>query len=137
MSMIYSEAEAALLEAHRLAEGLARRYVHALEDLLPKDERSSGLEHRCKELEEQAEKLEAMIRERDLLPRESDTELADLKELGDSFVSWIDEAAAETLYRSFAEEEAALATELEQAREQGVDGLDDAIAAAREAAAER
>jgi hypothetical protein len=137
MSIIYSEAEAALLEAHRMTRALSRRYRHAIDQLLPDGRQDRQLKDRVQALETQAERLEAIIHQHKLLPHDADTELTDLKALGDSFVSWIDAAAADHLLANFANEEAALAEELEKAREAGVGGLDSAITAAREAAVGR
>lgn len=134
MTMIYSEGDAALIEAHRLALILARRYRHAASELLAEGGYRTRVESRASALEAEAARLEQLIRQRELLPRDPDTDLADLKELGDSVRSWLDDDDVESLLASFAEEERLLAEELEQARETGVSGLGEAIAAAREAA---
>jgi hypothetical protein len=134
MTMIYSEGDAALIEAHRRSLVLVRRYRHAAEALLAEGERRDRVETRADALAGQAEQLERLIRQRDLMPRDADSDLTDLKELGDSVRSWLDEEAAASLFEAFAEEEGLLAEELERAREEGVSGLAEAIDAAREAA---
>lgn len=136
MTMIYSDADAALLEAQRLTAALYRRYSHAVEELLPEGERRGLLTHRIEVLKSQAQSLEATIRDRELLPRDADTELSDLRQLGDRFRTWIDEAAADTLLKTFAEQEQALAEELKTAQSNGIKGMNDLIDAAETAAQE-
>lgn len=136
MGMIYSEADAALLEAQRMTATIYRRYTHAVEELLPEGERRGLLAGRIETLKSQSRSLEATIRDRELLPRDAETELSDLQQLGDRFRSWIDEAAADALLKTFAEQERALAHELKQAQSNGIKGMDDLVDAAETAAQE-
>jgi hypothetical protein len=118
MSLLHSAADAALLEAARFSNQLISRYVEALEHLVRNSALSNLLEQRIEELEAQIGVLEDMVRARDLIPHESDTELQDWRRLLDQVTGQLDTDQAARLSGRFVEQEKALLDELDQAAEE-------------------
>lgn len=125
MSILYSEAQAALLECQQSAQSLLERYRHALDGLLADGEGRTLVSQRRDELNAQLEQLCSMIEEEGLLPRDGETELGDLQKLADRFQGWIDDESAAALFQRFAEAERQFQAELEQARAAGVASIED------------
>ena len=115
MSLIHPQTEAALLEAGRLSRQLGSRYRHAIEHLLDRGETLDVFNARAEALDQQAGKLDDLIRSRDLLPRDANTELNDLHRIADQLSGWMDADQARSLASRFAEEEQSLLDELETA----------------------
>lgn len=115
MSLIHSETEAALLEAGRLSRQLGGRYRHAIEHLLQAGEIRDAFSARANTLEEQADRLDQLTRDRDLLPRDANTELNDLQKIADQLSGWLDADQARAVAARFAEDEQCLLDELETA----------------------
>ncbi len=145
MSLLHSEAEAALLEAGALSHRLAERYQLAVEHLSKDTSPESAGSHRdelvrrfarhAEQLALQADELDDAARARDLLPREPETELETLKQLADHLQTVLSDEQLSGLSRRFAEEEQALLDELEQAAE--LDPCPSAVKAGIEAGRKR
>lgn len=125
MSILYTAAQAALLECQQSARSLYDRYQHALDKLMPEGKGRALLEERRDELGAQLEQLHSLIEAEGLLPRDGETELGDLKQLADRFQRWIDDESARLLFQRFAEAERAFQAELKQARSEGVTPIDE------------
>jgi len=115
MTILYSDAEAALLQAGSLSRKLKHRYEHAAADLTGPGAIVDLFMRRASEHEALIDRLDKLVRAKDLLPREADFEVEDLQKLADRFRSWVDDEATEHLMDKFAEEELDLADELKTA----------------------
>lgn len=112
MPPVVSDDQARLLDACSDCRALRQRYAHALEHLIEQDSAHRHIEARLAELDRLAERLEQAIRERNLLPRQADPDLEDLRELGDTVRHWLGAEATCQLLAAFAEEERELAEQL-------------------------
>ncbi|MFU8830716.1 MAG: hypothetical protein ACNA7J_01050 [Wenzhouxiangella sp.] len=135
MTILYSNAEAALLQAGALSRKLKHRYEQAVAELIGPGALADLLVQRAAEHEAMIGRLDKLASAKDFLPREADFEIEDLQKLADRFRSWVDEEAAEHLMQQFAEGERELAEELELARQDTEVGstLDDHLDATRAA----
>lgn len=136
MGITYTAAEAALLDAQQALVGLLARYEHALEALLDEGPARDGLAQRVQTLQAHREILLAQIERMELLPRDADSELADLTQLSDRVRGWLDQAATTRLCGEFAQAERELAEALQQASDEGLAGLDELAESARESASQ-
>lgn len=136
MTLITSNADAALLDSGRLALEMARRYRYSIEHLIEPDATRRLLGERSEELEALADRLAEIIRSAGLLPREPDLEISELRTLADQFSSWIDDEACGRLLERFAEVERELLSELETADDGSSDQRRQLLADAREKAGE-
>ncbi|NBB94087.1 MAG: hypothetical protein GVY32_13060 [Gammaproteobacteria bacterium] len=118
---VYSEEEAALVEAHTHACALSQRYGHACDALLDAGETRDRLEARREELATLCERLETRIRERDLMPHDINVDREDLARLADRFREWLDHERHSHLQRALADREAELLDRLEALGETGFD----------------
>lgn len=130
MNLMYSEPEAALLQAACISRQLAGRYRHALEHLVEGGRLGAVLDKRAGALEDQADTLDEWARSRRLLPRDPHTELSDLQTLADEVTGWLDDEQADALAQRFADEERDLLAELESMSSD--DGLAGRVAPLRE-----
>lgn len=130
---VYSDEQAALLEAHSHASALAQRYAHACDVLLDDDELKDRFDARRRELEGDCERLEARIREQDLLPHDVNVDREDLARLADRFREWLDHERHTHLQHALAKREADLLDCLEALRKTGFEDetLDQASASGR------
>lgn len=131
---VYSDEQAALIEAHTHACALAQRYAHACDVLLDDGELKDRLDARRGELNRLCDMLETRIRAHDLLPHDINVDREDLARLGDRFREWLDHERHTHLQRALADREAELIDRLEALRQVGVD---DAQMAEAEAAGRR
>jgi hypothetical protein len=115
MTLMTSNEDAALLDAGRLALEMAQRYRYSIEHLIEPEATRRLLGERSEALEEMAERLAQIARAADLLPREPDLEMSELRTLADQFSSWIDDETCSKLLERFAEGERELLGELETA----------------------
>lgn len=130
---VYSDKQAALIEAHTHACALAQRYAHACDELLDEGELKERLDARRGKLNRLCDALESRIREHDLLPHDINVDREDLARLADRFREWLDHERHLHLQRALADREAELIDRLEALRQAGVDdaGIKDAEAAGR------
>lgn len=133
--ILYSKAEAALLQSGALSRKLKHRYQHAAAELIEPGAIADLLVQRASEHEALIDRLDKLARAKDFLPRGADIEIEDLQKLADRFRSWVDDEATEHLMQQFAEDELELAEELEAARQDNVVGstLDPHLEATRAA----
>ncbi len=131
---VYSDKQAALIEAHTHACALAQRYAQACDELLEDGELKDHLDARRGELNQQCDMLESRIRGHDLLPHDINVDREDLARLADRFREWLDHERHVHLQRALADREAELIDRLEALRQAGVD---DAQIAEAEAAGRR
>ncbi len=131
---VYSDEQAALIEAHQHACALAQRYGHACEELLEDGELKDRLENRRAELNELSDALESRIRDRDLMPHDVNVDREDLARLADRFREWLDHERHAHLQRALAEREAELIERLEalQRAGGGETAIDAAVSAGRQ-----
>lgn len=118
---VHSDEEAALIDAHTHACALAQRYAHACEELLEDGEVRDRLNTRREELGALCARLEARIREQDLMPHDVNVDREDLARLADRFREWLDHERHSHLQRALADREADLLGRLEAMREAGFD----------------
>ncbi|WP_376693114.1 hypothetical protein [Wenzhouxiangella sp. EGI_FJ10409] len=118
---VYSDEQAALIEAHQHACALAQRYGHACEELLEDGELKDRLENRRAELNELSDALESRIRDQDLMPHDVNVDREDLARLADRFREWLDHERHAHLQRALADREAELIERLEALRDAGMD----------------
>ncbi len=113
MHLIRSQPEADLIAAACQARELAHRYELALEHLIEASAERTALKE-CAAFNLQiAEDLEDAMQARDILPREPDQDLEDLRKLGDQAQGWLDPQGARQLIERFAEAQARLCAMLE------------------------
>ena len=110
---VYTEEEAALLDAHAQACALSQRYAHACEDLLSAGDLRDRLNARRRQLEDTAASLESGIRQLDLLPHDINVDREDLARLADHFREWLDSERHARLRQALAAREAQLVDCLE------------------------
>lgn len=113
MTLMTSDQEASLLEAGKLSRALSRRYDQAVNELLEPGSICELFMARQKEHQQAQSVLDKLARQRNLLPREADDELNDLRRLGDWAVSLVDSAAESRLLEHFLTEEKGFQEELE------------------------
>lgn len=118
---VYSDEQAALLDAHAHACALAQRYAHACDVLLDDGEIKDRLEARRVELAALSNGLESRIREQDLLPHDVNVDREDLARLADRFREWLDHERHLHLQRALADREADLLDRLEALQNAGID----------------
>lgn len=131
---VYSDEQAALIEAHQHACALAQRYGHACEELLEDGELKDRLENRRAELNELSDALESRIRDQDLMPHDVNVDREDLARLADRFREWLDHERHAHLQRALADREAELIERLEALQRAGGGGIavDAAVSAGRQ-----
>ncbi len=105
MSLMMSDEHAALLEAGRLSRSLGCRYQQAREELLEPGELAQRLEKRQHAHHQAQTRLDDLARQLELLPRQADDELTDLRRLGDWVLSALDDAVQQKLLNQFIKEE--------------------------------
>lgn len=120
-STVHSDEEAALIEAHIHACALAQRYAHACEELLEEGELNDRLNARREELDILCDRLETLIRGRDLMPHDINVDKEDLARLADRFREWLDHERHSYLQRALADREADLVDRLDALLETGHD----------------
>ncbi|RFF29145.1 hypothetical protein [Wenzhouxiangella sediminis] len=118
---VYTDEQAALIEAHTHACALAQRYGHACDALLDDGDLKDRLQARREELASLSEELEKRIRAQDLLPHDVNVDREDLARLADRFREWLDHERHAHLQRALADREAELIDRLELLREASVD----------------
>lgn len=116
---VYSDQQAALLDAHAHACALEQRYGHACNELLEDGEIKDRLNARRRELTALSDTLEARIRDHDLLPHDINVDREDLARLADRFREWLDHERHSHLQRALANREADLLDRLEALQEAG------------------
>jgi len=118
---VYSDEQAALVDAHAHACALAQRYGHACDVLLDDGPLKDRLLARRGELDSLVDTLQARIREHDLLPHDINVDREDLARLADRFREWLDHERHSHLQRALANREADLLDRLEVLQETGFD----------------
>lgn len=118
---VYSDEEAALIEAHTHACALAQRYGHACDVLLDDGDLKDRFEARRRELQALSDELEKRIRARDLLPHDVNVDREDFARLADRFREWLDHEKHLHLQRALADREADLLDRIGELRRAGVD----------------
>lgn len=118
---VYSDEQAALIDAHASTCTLAQRYGHACEELLEDGELKDRLNKRREALNSLSEALETRIRKQDLLPHDINVDREDLLRLGDRFREWLDHERHSHLQRALADREADLLDRLEALRDARID----------------
>ena len=131
---VYSDEQAALIEAQTHACALAQRYAHACDVLLDDGELKDRCKARRGELDKLCKTLQSRIREHDLLPHDINVDREDLARLADRFREWLDHERHLHLQRALADREAELIDRLEALRQTG---MDDAEIAEADAASRR
>lgn len=129
---VYSDEQAALIDAHTHACALAQRYGHACDELLDDGELKDRLTARRKELNDLCDRLETRIRQQGLMPHDINVDREDLARLADRFREWLDHERHSHLQRALADREAELIDRLDTLAETGSD--DEMLQAARSAA---
>lgn len=114
---VYTDEQAALIDAHSHASALVQRYEHACSVLLEQGELRNRLEARREELERLREGLDRRIREHGLLPHDINVDREDLARLADRFREWIDDERHALLQQALAERESELADGLRALRD--------------------
>ncbi|WP_376697133.1 hypothetical protein [Wenzhouxiangella sp. EGI_FJ10305] len=130
---VYSDEQAALIDAHGHACTLAQRYGYACDELLKDGELKDRLNKRREALNSLSEALEIRIRQQDLLPHDVNVDREDLARLADRFREWLDHERHTHLQHALANREADLLDCLEVLRKTGFEDetLDQADAAGR------
>jgi len=128
---VYSDEQAALIEAHQHACALAQRYGHACDVLLDDGELKDRLGKRRGELDSLSDELEARIRAQGLMPHDVNVDREDLARLADRFREWLDHERHSHLQRALADREAELIDRLEALQRAGGEeaAIDAAISA--------
>ncbi|MDZ7789247.1 MAG: hypothetical protein U5L08_01890 [Xanthomonadales bacterium] len=118
---VYSDEQAALIEAHTHACALAQRYGHACDVLLDDGDLKNRLQVRRDELNNLGDELESRIRAQDLMPHDINVDREDLARLADRFREWLDHDRHLHLQRALADREAELLDRLGTLQQYGVD----------------
>ncbi|MEE4305151.1 MAG: hypothetical protein V2J19_13470 [Wenzhouxiangella sp.] len=118
---VYTNEQAALIDAHTHSCALAQRYGHACDVLLEDGDLKARLQARREQLESLSEALEKRIRAQDLLPHDINVDREDLARLADRFREWLDHERHAHLQRALADREAELIDRLETLQQYGVD----------------
>lgn len=130
---IYSDQQAALIDAHTHACALAQRYGHACNVLLEDGQLKQRMQARREELNKLADTLESRIRAHGLMPHDVNVDREDLARLADRFREWLDHERHSHLQRALADREADLIDSIERLRNAGGDdaAIDEADTAGR------
>lgn len=113
MHLIRSQPDADLIVAACQARELAHRYQLAIEHLIEGHAAQNALKECAAFNLQLAEGLEEAIQARDILPREPDQDLEDLRKLADQAQGWLGPDGAKQLILRFADGQARLCEILE------------------------
>jgi hypothetical protein len=105
---VYTEEQAALLDAHAKACALSQRYAHACDEILGEGDLRDRLDARRRQLEETSASLESRIRTLDLLPHDINVDREDMARLADRFREWLDSERHARIRNALATREAEL-----------------------------
>lgn len=118
---LYTDEQAALIDAHTHASALAQRYGHACDELLDDGDLKDRLNERRSELNELCDTLASRIRQHDLMPHDINVDREDLARLADRFREWIDHERHSHLQKALANREVDLLDVLETLQKAGGD----------------
>lgn len=130
---LHSDAQAALIEAHRQAHALEQRYQYLREETVDDEGLRNVLDDRQRSLAGLRRDLKGRLDAHDLLPHDVNVDLEDLTRLADRFRKWLDDERHDPLRKALAGQEQALLDALRDLPEDERTGLSEAIEQTRSA----